>query len=161
MSQHETPDRERVLQIARDARFAMVTSISAAGELHSRPMTPQLVDDDAVIWFLVADDAEQATDIKVRPEVNVAFSESSSWLSIAGHAEVVYDRERIQEFWSAASEAWFPEGPDDPQLRVLKVRGVSAEYWAAPGGRVATLISFVKAKATGDTLDAENEEVDL
>ena len=31
----------------------------------------------------------------------------------------------------------------------------------SPGGRVASLFSFVKAKATGETLDAENEEVQL
>lgn len=158
---NETPDRQRVLEIARDARIAMVTSRSAAGELHARPMTPQLVDDDAVIWFLVAEDTDQARDMTARPEVNVAFAESGAWLSVAGHAEVVDDRARIQEFWSSASEAWFPEGPDDPRLRVLKVRGISAEYWASPGGRVATVLSFVKAKATGDTLDADNEEVDL
>ena len=158
---NDTPDRQRVLEIARDARIAMVTSLSDAGELHSRPMTPQLVGDDAAIWFLVAADTDQARDISARPEVNVAFSESGSWLSVAGHAQVLDDRARINEFWSSASEAWFPEGPDDPRLRVLKVSGVSAEYWAAPGGRVATVLSFVKAKATGETMDAENEEVDL
>jgi len=157
----QTPDRQRVLEIARDARFAMVTSRSADGELHSRPMTPQLVDDQATIWFLVAADTELARDVSLAPEVNVAFAESSSWLSVAGHAELLDDRARIEEFWSSASEAWFPEGPDDPRLRVLRVSGSSAEYWAAPGGRVATVISFVKAKMTGDTLDADNEEVDL
>jgi general stress protein 26 len=161
MSSSDTPDRQRVLEIARDARLAMLTSVSDSGELHSRPMTPQLVDDDAAIWFLVAVDSEQARDVSARPEVNVAFSESGAWLSVAGHAQVLDDRARIKEFWSSASEAWFPEGPEDPRLRVLKVSGVSAEYWAAPGGRVATVVSFVKAKATGDTLDADNEEVDL
>lgn len=158
---NQTPDRERVLQIARDARFAMVTSRSPDAELHARPMTPQLVDDDAVIWFLAAADTDQARDIAAGPEVNVSFSGSDAWLSVAGHAEIVDDRARVHEFWSSGSEAWFPEGPDDPRLRVLKVRGVSAEYWAAPGGRVATVISFVKAKTTGDTMDADNAEVDL
>nr|WP_110182773.1 pyridoxamine 5'-phosphate oxidase family protein [Nocardioides solisilvae] len=111
---HETPDRERVLEIARDARIAMLTSTSADGDLHARPMTPQRVDDDASIWFLVAADTDQARDVGARPQVNVSFAESGAWLSVAGHGELLDDRDRIEEFWSSASEAWFPEGPDDP-----------------------------------------------
>jgi general stress protein 26 len=153
--------RARALEIARSARFAMVTSQSESGELHARPMTPQQIDDDATMWFFIAADTDQARDIGVRPALNVAFSESSEWLSVAGHGQVVDDRARISELWSSVAEAWFPEGPEDPRLRLLKVEGVSAEYWGSPGGRVASLFSFVKAKATGETLDAENEEVQL
>lgn len=153
--------RDRAVEIARGARFAMVTSVSDGGELHSRPMTPQQVDDDGCVWFLVAADTDQARDIAARPQVNLSFSESSEWLSIAGHGQLVDDRAKIRDLWSGAAEAWFPEGPDDPSLRLLRVDGVSAEYWSSPGGRVASVFSFVKAKATGEAMDAENEEVDL
>ena len=45
---------------------------------------------------------------------------------------------------------------------LLKVQADSAEYWDAPGGRLATLFSFAKAKATGQRIDAgENAKVDL
>jgi hypothetical protein len=38
----------------------------------------------------------------------------------------------------------------------------SAEYWDSPGGRIATVISLVKAKVTGESYDGgENATVKL
>jgi general stress protein 26 len=82
-------------------------------------------------------------------------------VSVAGAAEVVDDAAKKRELWSSGVEAWLPDGPDSPQAVLLRVRAASAEYWDAPGGRVATLLSFVKSKATGERLDGENERVDL
>ena len=45
---------------------------------------------------------------------------------------------------------------------LLKVSAASAEYWDSPGGRVASAISFAKAKLTGEPYDGgENERVEL
>jgi Pyridoxamine 5'-phosphate oxidase like len=45
---------------------------------------------------------------------------------------------------------------------LIKVDGDGAEYWDTPCGRVATMISFAKAKATGQPYDGgENEQVSL
>lgn len=42
------------------------------------------------------------------------------------------------------------------------VVGDSAEYWDSPGGRLATVLSLVKAKVTGRPYDGgENETVSL
>jgi general stress protein 26 len=66
------------------------------------------------------------------------------------------------ERWNSAVEAWFPQGPDDDSVVLIEVVAGSAEYWDAPGGRLATAFSFVKAKVTGERIDAgENEKVDL
>ena len=63
---------------------------------------------------------------------------------------------------SAQVEAWFPQGPDDDSVVLLKVVADSAEYWDSPGGRLATAFSFVKAKVTGERIEGgENEKVDL
>ncbi len=44
---------------------------------------------------------------------------------------------------------------------LIKVDGDSAEYWDTPGA-VATALSFVKAKATGERADVgQNEKVEL
>jgi general stress protein 26 len=58
--------------------------------------------------------------------------------------------------------AWFPDGPDDDGIVLLKVDATSAEYWNTPGGRVASVLSFAKAKVTGQRYSGgENEKVDL
>ena len=57
--------------------------------------------------------------------------------------------------------AWFPEGPDDPAVVLLRVDADSAEYWDTPG-RVATLISYAKARVTGRRFEGgENERVEM
>ena len=45
---------------------------------------------------------------------------------------------------------------------LIRVDGESAEYWDTPGGRIATAISFAKAKLTGHRYEGgENETVSL
>jgi pyridoxamine 5'-phosphate oxidase like protein len=56
--------------------------------------------------------------------------------------------------------------PGTPRLGSCRgsseVDGDGAEYWDTPGGRVATMISFAKAKVTGQPYDGgENEQVSL
>ena len=60
------------------------------------------------------------------------------------------DAAKKRELWNSVVEAWFPDGPDDDGVVLLKVEADSAEYWDSPGGRVATAISFAKAKLTGE-----------
>ena len=80
--------------------------------------------------------------------MNLSFDGSSDWLSVAGRATLVDDRSMVREMWNPVVGAWFPEGPDDPDVLLLRVDAESAEYWKEPGGRLASLLSFVKAKAT-------------
>ena len=83
-------------------------------------------------------------------------------MSLTGHASVVDDVAKKKELWNGGVEAWFPQGPEDTSVVLIRVDGDSAEYWDAPGGRLATAFSFVKAKATGDRIDGgENEKVEL
>jgi general stress protein 26 len=93
--------------------------------------------------------------------VNLAFVGNSSWLSITGRGKALHDRGLVDELWNSAAEAWFPDGPGDARLGVLRVRGRTAEYWDTPGGRIATVLSSIKAKATGHPIDADNETVRL
>jgi general stress protein 26 len=125
----------------------MLTSSADDGALHARPMTPQQVTDDLEAWFFVSRTSEQAVDIIERPWVNLSFDGSSDWLSVAGRATLVDDRQLVEEMWNPVVEAWFPGGSQDPDLVLLRVDAESAEYWKAPGGRAAALLSYAKAEA--------------
>ena len=71
-------------------------------------------------------------------------------------------RRRSGSCGTRAVAAWFPQGPDDDGVVLIKVQADSAEYWNTPGGRLSTAFSFVKAKVTGERIDGgENEKVDL
>ncbi|MCU0301696.1 MAG: pyridoxamine 5'-phosphate oxidase family protein [Candidatus Nanopelagicales bacterium] len=160
-TQEEQDRRDTVLELARGGRLCMLTVHGSDEALQARPMTPLEVTDAGEIWFLIDTTSTVAHQIQANPEVNLAFEQGSAWLSISGRGKVLGDPARVEQLWSAAAEAWFPDGPEDPRLGVLRVRGRTAQYWSSPGGRIATVLSFVKAKATGERIEADNETVRL
>ncbi|WP_199423696.1 pyridoxamine 5'-phosphate oxidase family protein [Actinotalea solisilvae] len=152
----------RVAALLADERTAMLTTTAPDGTLMSRPMALQEVEPDGDLWFFAQRSSRTVAHLAAHPQVNVTVSSASTWVSLTGTARVVTDDARKRELWSTVVEAWFPDGPDDPEVVLLEVEGDSAEYWDTPGGRVASLVSFVKAKATGQPYDGgENERVEL
>lgn len=142
-------------------RFAMVTSTGDGGKLMSVPLTVQDTEYDGDLWFIVDRASSVAQHVAARPEVNVALSSDSAWVSLAGRAELVDDLARLKEYWSPAVDAWFPDGPDDPAVTLLRVDAESGEYWHSAGGRVATIVSLIKSRVTGEAYEGENGKVDL
>jgi general stress protein 26 len=157
-----TDDTRTVAELLKGQRFGFLTTITMDGRLTSRPMTLQEVEFDGDLWFFAERDSTPVQHIAASPEVNVGAGSGSSWVSLTGDAVVVEDAAKKRELWNGAVDAWFPQGPDDDSVVLIKVQADSAEYWDTPGGRLATAFSFVKAKVTGERIDAgENEKVDL
>jgi general stress protein 26 len=48
-----------------------------------------------------------------------------------------------------AAKAWFPGGPDDPNLQLLQVEVERAEYWDVKANKLVQLIKMGAAAATG------------
>lgn len=159
---HDEIGQDKVVEIMRDDRFCMLTSVGDQGRLHSHPMTPQQVTDDGDVWFFIDATSDQARNLTAEKRVNLAFANGSTWLSVAGHASLHEDRTRIDELWNPTVEAWFPEGKDAPEVRLLQVESDSAEYWDSPGGRIASALAFAKSKVTGERPDVGvSDTVDL
>ncbi len=159
---NDTEGAAKLAELIADIKIAMFTTTDDEGHYVSRPMAQQLVEDDSDLWFFAQRDSHVVGHIAQRPHVGITLSSSSTWISIDGEAEVVEDVAKAKELWNRWVEAWLPEGPEDPNVVLIKVNAHSAEYWDTPGGRVASILSFVKAKATGDTYDgSENKKVDL
>jgi general stress protein 26 len=158
----DTSGAAKLAELAKDIRIAMFTTTDEEGHYVSRPMAQQQVEPDSDLWFFAERDASVIAHIAQRPHVGITLSSASTWISIDGTAEVVEDVAKAKQLWNSFVEAWLPQGPEDPSVVLIKVTGHTAEYWDTPGGRVASLLSFVKAKATGETYDgSENEVVEL
>jgi general stress protein 26 len=152
----------KVAELSKGVRFGMLTTTAPDGRLIGRPMALQEVEFDGDYWFFAERASRKVEHIRADPRVSVTLGSADTWVAVAGRAEVVDDRAKARELWNAAVEAWFPDGPDDPNVVLLRVDGESAEYWDTPGGRVATALSLVKAKVTGTPYDGgENETVQL
>ncbi|MEV4491923.1 pyridoxamine 5'-phosphate oxidase family protein [Micromonospora coxensis] len=154
--------RRRVTELIRDARIGMLTTIGVDGRLVSRPMALQEAEFDGDLWFFAYADSAKVRQIRVNPEVDVAFSDQKhhSWVSVSGTAQEAYDRAKAEQLWNPLLKAWFPDGLDTPGLTLIKVHASSAEYWDSPGGTVVNLLGFAKAAVTGRPPKAgENHEV--
>ena len=159
---HTADDRQKVAELIEDFRVAMLTTQKADGSLVSHPLTVQEAEFDGDLWFLVSKISSPVGDLATNSHANVSFSSDASWVSLSGTAGLVEDRDMIDELWNPVVEAWFPDGPDDPAVGVLKFTAHSAEYWDSPGGKIATVFSFVKSKLTGERYDGgESGTVEL
>jgi general stress protein 26 len=155
-------DTRRVAEIMKNHRFGMLTTRDPFGSMVSRPMALQEVEFDGDLWFFAERGSRKIDHVGAHPQVNVALSSNDSWVSLTGEASVVEDVAKKRELWNAGAQAWLPQGPDDDGVVLIRVESTSAEYWDSPGGRIATAISFAKAKVTGQRFEGgDNERVDL
>jgi general stress protein 26 len=73
----------------------------------------------------------------------------------------VQDKQKIKELWKPVLKAWFPDGPDQADVALLKVKVKKAEYWDSPSSTIAQAFSFVSAIFTGKQVElGENKKLD-
>ncbi|MET0480047.1 MAG: pyridoxamine 5'-phosphate oxidase family protein [Mycetocola sp.] len=155
-------DMSTIAALIKAAKIALVTTVTADGHLHSRPLAVQETEFDGYLWFFTQDPSSKVDDIRAHDQVNAAFESGKGFLSIAGRATVVHDQAKVDELWSPSVEAWFPDGKDDSTVALIRVDAESAEYWASTEPGVVTAFKIAKAVVTRTQPDVgENKSVDL
>ncbi|MCR4525146.1 pyridoxamine 5'-phosphate oxidase family protein [Kocuria rhizophila] len=153
---------QKVRDIIKGTRIAMLTHVDENGRLVSKPMATQEVDFDGTVRFIAERASDQGMDIQKNPNVNVAYSGNGAWVSLSGKARIVNDTDKLRELWSSFTGSWLEGGPENPNNVLIEIDADTAEYWDTPGGsKVTQVANLIKAKVTGNTVDGENEVVDL
>jgi general stress protein 26 len=116
-----------------------LTTVGREGHFHSRPMELQEHEADGTLWFATSLESHKIEDLRANPRCCVAFLKDSKYVSISGHGELVQDRARIRQMWTPAWRGWFPEGPEQKDLVLLKVVPEHVEYVDPPGGTLRSL----------------------
>ena len=88
-------------------------------------------------------------------EIGVVFidEDSRAYLSITGSASVIRDTAKAKEIWKKTDDIWLQGGPDDPNVRVLRVEPITAELWDGPSSAAGAAFEFAKARLTGEKLN--------
>ena len=152
MSTSMQTDQARVWDLIEKITIPMLVTWDGK-KLHSRPMAAYANREDGSIYFLFDTRQHKDQEVEAYPEVNLAFADTSGqkYVSVSGSADVLNDRAKIKELFSTPAKAWW-QTPDDPNIRILRIAPVEAQYWDAPG----TTLSYVKimlAAVTGSRPD--------
>ena len=127
-----------------------------------RPMSAQEVDDEGNIWFMSDVHSDKNREIKQDKRVQLFFSHpgKSAYIVVNGDAEILTDREKIEEIWTPFAKTWFKEGKDDPNISLLKVQTRSAYYWDTTGNMMINFLKMAASVATGQNLvDSEEGKI--
>ena len=165
-----TPQRrednlQKLREMVKDIDFCMLATVDEHGDLHSRPMSVNGdIDPDGDLWFFTNASSHKVDEISRSPKVNVSFADpdNQNYVSISGKAQLVRDRNKIEELWKPEFKMWFPEGKDDPQIALLRVNLEKAEYWDSPSSTIGFVLNFVSSLVTGKEADhGENKKITL
>ena len=95
-----------------------------------RPVYARGRRDEGAIYVLSDSKGCKLDQIEANPYVSLAFSDerANDYVVINGMAEARHDPEKARDVWRFSDETFF-KSPDNPDLRVITVRPVSAELW--------------------------------
>lgn len=163
--QRRADDLQKLRELVKGIDFCMLTTVDENNDLHSRPMSVNGdIDPDGDLWFFTNASSHKVSEIARLPKVNVSFADPANqhYVSITGTAQLVRDREKIEELWKPEFKMWFPEGKDDPEIALLRVNLEKAEYWDSPSSTIAYVLSFVSSMVTGKEADyGENKKLNF
>lgn len=139
-------DLHRLGELVEDIEVAMMTTRAADGSLVSRPLQTLELDENGELIFFTAAESRKVDELTEDATVNLAYADPGErrYVSVRGRARMDRDDDTIRELWSPAQKIFFPEGKDDPNLMVLRVRVQDASYWEAAGNFVARAFDFAR-----------------
>ncbi len=129
---------ERLRALLGGTRVAMLTTMEPGGALRSRPMAVQEIDEEGEAWLITERASAKVEEVEREHHVNLSFLRPmrGRYVSVSGRATVVRDEAKLRQLWHPTLQVWFPDGLDQPDLCLLRVRIDKAETWDAPVGNL-------------------------
>ncbi|MBK8392959.1 MAG: pyridoxamine 5'-phosphate oxidase family protein [Saprospiraceae bacterium] len=63
-----------------------------------------------------------------------------------------------EQLFNFFSKAWFPDGPNSPNLGLIKFVPTEAEFWDSPDWKVFQLFKMAKAVVSGEEYEESKDE---
>lgn len=154
---------DRIWDIIEKVGVCMLTTRFAGG-LRARPLEARPDRDAGLIFFVTDVHSAKEDEIAAMPEVGLVVidADDKAYLSVTGHAAVMRDAEKTKMAWRETDEVWWPGGPSDPNVCLLRIEPSTAELWDGPASAIVTAFEFAKARLTGEEPNlGENRKVTI
>ncbi len=124
-------------------------------QIGARPMRSIPRQEQNAIWFITDADAEREAAMARHPAACLGFADlkGQNFVSVSGTIGRVEDPAQLAALWSEGASVYFPQGPDDPSVALLKFSPLKGEYWDAPSNPIVLAIKFLQAKVTAERPD--------
>ena len=126
-----------------------------AGGSRAVPMSPYADRDENAIWFITAAGTELAHTASTSAQASfiVADPKANVYATIDGQVTEVQDPQKLDELWNAIAAAWFEDGRQDDDIRLVRMTPTRAEVWATATG-AGFMYEIAKARMSDATPDA-------
>jgi general stress protein 26 len=150
-----TDDLRKLGELIDGIEVAMLTTHAADGSMVSRPLQTLEFDAGGELVFFTAADSRKIDELQANPDVNIAYANPGKqvYVSVRGATRIDRDRATIDALWSPVQKIFFPQGKDDPNLVVLRVRVRDAAYWESAGNFIARALDFASGMLSKDPRD--------
>ncbi len=156
-------NEQKLIDLMKDFSDAMLVTRHDEQLLAARPMAIAQVDDDGMVWFVTDNHSEKIDDVLSHDSVLITMQSGRRYVSLSGRCEVLKDVEKVKELWSEAWKVWFPGGPTDPSLVLLRITPAFGQFWDGSGlNGIKYLLKAGRAYAAGkrpESSSAEHSEV--
>jgi general stress protein 26 len=140
---------DRVWDVIERVGVCMLTTQSEGG-LRARPVEARPDRAAGMIWFITDWRSGKEREIEAEHDVGLVFidADAKAYLSITARGEPRRDPAKAAEIWKATDAMWW-QGPEDPNVCVLRVTPLTAELWDGPASKTVAVFELVKSKLTG------------
>lgn len=139
---------------------AMLVTRTRDGQMRGRPMAIAEEHGDGMLWFATDVESPKIEELELDDRVNVTMQDGRKFLSVSGRGELVTDRAKIRELYTARWKPYFPGGEDDPNIALICFKADFGEYWDAEGIRGLKFM-FEAGKSALQGKRAQRDDDDL
>lgn len=118
--------------------FCMMQTVGEHG-VNTRPMSNNgEVEYDGDNWFFARRDSTKVGEILADDRVHLTFAdnEGANFIAVWGSGEIVDDVGLKKELWQESLGRWFENGPEDPEVTLIKVSANRIQTWGRMGDHV-------------------------
>jgi general stress protein 26 len=153
--------RDRVWEILERSPVGMLTTCFQDG-LRARPLDARPNRPTGDVFFVIDVRGLKDDEIRAKPDVcfTVIDADQHAYLSITGRATILSDEALLRKIWKRSDDVWWPDGPQDENVRILRLEPKTADLWDGPANSAVAAFEMSKARLTGDEPDlGENRKV--